>query len=59
MNNCSDYFKSFEGEYWRTGVDVRDFIQHNYTPYTGDGSFLEGPPERTLAVWNKLTVWHL
>ncbi len=55
MNNCSDYFKSFEGEYWRTGVDVRDFIQHNYTPYTGDGSFLEGPTERTLAVWNKLT----
>ncbi|MBP5502432.1 MAG: formate C-acetyltransferase, partial [Bacteroidales bacterium] len=34
---------------------VRDFIQHNYTPYTGDESFLEGPSEKTLKVWNKLT----
>jgi formate C-acetyltransferase len=33
---------------------VRDFINRNYTPYTGDASFLSGPTERTSAVWGKL-----
>ena len=54
MNINSDYFKDFQGEYWRTEIDVRDFIQHNYTPYTGNDAFLQPPTERTLAVWNKL-----
>ena len=54
MNINSDYFKDFQGEYWRTEIDVRDFIQHNYTPYTGNDGFLQPPTERTLAVWNKL-----
>lgn len=54
MNINSDYFKDFQGEYWRTEIDVRDFIQHNYTPYTGNDAFLQAPTERTLAVWNKL-----
>ena len=39
MDNVSDYLSSFKGETWRTEVDVRDFIQNNYTPYTGDDSF--------------------
>ena len=45
----------FAGFIWKREINVRDFIQHNYTPYTGDESFLEGPSEKTLKVWNKLT----
>ncbi len=35
-------------------VDVRDFIQRNYTPYEGDGSFLAGPTEATRKLWQKI-----
>lgn len=45
----------FDGFIWKREINVRDFIQHNYTPYTGDESFLEGPSDKTLKVWNKLT----
>lgn len=41
---------------WTTHVDVRDFIQHNYTPYEGDDHFLVGPTARTLSLWNTLSV---
>ena len=37
----------FEGRRWKEGVNVRDFIQNNYTPYEGDESFLEGATEAT------------
>ncbi|MDM8164119.1 pyruvate formate lyase family protein, partial [Collinsella intestinalis] len=36
---------------WTDEVDVRDFIQRNYTPYEGDESFLAGPTERTRELW--------
>jgi formate C-acetyltransferase len=39
---------------WQDRINLRDFIQHNYTPYEGDGSFLAGPTERTKALWQKL-----
>lgn len=39
---------------WQTGIDVRDFIQRNYTLYNGDASFLAGPTERTEALWDIL-----
>jgi formate C-acetyltransferase len=39
---------------WTKEIDVRDFIQENYTPYYGDESFLAGPTERTKAIWAKL-----
>jgi formate C-acetyltransferase len=39
---------------WQDRINLRDFIQHNYTPYEGDGSFLAGPTERTKAMWQKL-----
>jgi formate C-acetyltransferase len=45
----------FEPGPWQDSIDVRDFIQRNYTPYEGDASFLAGPTERTLGVWQKLT----
>lgn len=43
----------FEGGSWTTEINVRSFIQHNYTPYLGDESFLTGPTERTLKLWEK------
>ncbi len=45
----------FKGGLWRDAIDVRDFIQQNYTPYLGDGSFLAGPTERTTEVWRQIT----
>ena len=45
----------FDGFIWKREINVRDFIQHNYTPYDGDESFLAGPTERTLRIWEKLS----
>lgn len=44
----------FEGVVWKERVAVRDFIQHNYKPYEGDESFLEGPTEATDKLWGRL-----
>ena len=38
----------------RAEVNVREFIQRNYTPYEGDGAFLQGPTERTRGMWKTL-----
>ncbi|ONI38988.1 formate C-acetyltransferase [Candidatus Epulonipiscium fishelsonii] len=43
-----------DGE-WIKEVNVRDFIQRNYTPFTGDDSFLAGPTERTTKLWAKVS----
>lgn len=40
---------------WTTTVDVRDFIQKNYTPYDGDKDFLEGPTHSTTALWKEVS----
>ena len=45
-------WEGFEGGNWLNEVDVRDFIQKNYTPYEGDESFLVGPTERTTKLWD-------
>ncbi len=42
-----------DGE-WQSGIDVRDFIDKNYTPYTGDGSFLKGATKRTKRALGEL-----
>ena len=42
---------NFAGGKWESDIDVRDFIQRNYTPYDGDQSFLEGPTEATNKLW--------
>ncbi|MCX7338121.1 MAG: formate C-acetyltransferase [Alphaproteobacteria bacterium] len=47
-------WRNFKGEDWKQKVDMRDFIQKNYTPYDGDESFLVGPTARTKGVWEKL-----
>ena len=44
----------FKGSKWTDDVNVRQFIQDNYTPYDGDESFLEGPTEATDRLWGKL-----
>jgi formate C-acetyltransferase len=44
---------------WTAAIDVRDFIQRNYTPYTGDAAFLAGPTDKTLRVWDTLEKEYL
>ncbi|MFE0459027.1 formate C-acetyltransferase [Kitasatospora sp. NPDC058965] len=55
QHGTSTAWHGFQGGRWRETIDVRDFVQHNYTPYQGDASFLAGPTERTLAVWKQIT----
>ena len=52
----ADAWRGFAGRGWRDRIDVRDFIQANYTPYEGGPEFLTGPTERTLAVWHKVSA---
>lgn len=47
-------WEGFEGRQWKEEINVRDFIQKNYTPYTGDESFLAGPTEATNKLWGAL-----
>lgn len=47
-------WRGFEPGAWSERIDVRDFIQRNYTPYTGDSSFLAGPTARTTGIWARL-----
>ena len=44
----------FVGGNWEHEIDVRDFIQKNYTPYDGDESFLAGPTENTSKLWDEV-----
>ncbi len=48
--------ESFNKGKWNETVDVRDFIQLNYTPYTGDESFLEDLTPKTKALWDKAEI---
>ena len=47
-------WNGFQGTKWQDDINVRDFIQHNYTPYEGDESFLEGPTEATDYLWDQV-----
>ena len=49
-----EQWKNFKKGDWQTEINVRDFIQHNYTPYEGDDSFLAGPTEKTKKLWNEV-----
>ena len=46
-----EQWNGFKGKVWQEEVNVRDFIQENYTLYEGDDSFLAGPTEATKALW--------
>lgn len=47
-------WNGFKGTAWKDTIDVRDFIQNNYTPYTGDEKFLAGATQRTSELMEKL-----
>ena len=49
-----EQWKNFKSGDWQSEINVRDFIQHNYTPYEGDDSFLAGPTEKTKKLWNEV-----
>ncbi|MGL1935105.1 MAG: formate C-acetyltransferase [Fibrobacterales bacterium] len=46
----------FKSGVWNDTIDVRDFIQQNYTPYDGDDSFLVSPTESTKKLWDQVSV---
>ena len=50
----ADPWAGFSDGQWRQAIDVRGFIQENYTPYEGDDAFLSPATERTRAIWAKL-----
>ena len=49
-----DAWNGFQNGKWQKEINVRDFIQSNYTPYEGDSSFLAGPTEKTKKLWNQV-----
>ncbi|MEU0579134.1 formate C-acetyltransferase [Streptomyces griseoincarnatus] len=52
----TDAWRQFAGSEWRERIDVRDFIQANYTPYEGDAAFLTGATDRTRTVWEEVSA---
>jgi formate C-acetyltransferase len=54
--NLLPAWRGFDSGLWEKQIDVRDFIQRNYTPYEGGREFLAPPTERTLALWQELGV---
>ena len=49
-----DAWRGFKSGKWNHEINVPEFIELNYTEYTGDGSFLAGPTEATKKLWEKL-----
>ena len=47
-------WRGFKGSKWTDEVNIRDFVQNNYTAYDGDESFLAGPTDATNTLWGKL-----
>ncbi|MDD6269418.1 MAG: pyruvate formate lyase family protein, partial [Oscillospiraceae bacterium] len=47
-------WEGFNGGAWTSEINVRDFIQKNYTPYEGDESFLADPTEATKTLWSQV-----
>lgn len=50
----AEAWQGFKGTDWQAEINVRDFIQHNYTPYEGDESFLAEATPATTALWQKV-----
>ena len=50
----NEAWRSFKGTHWTEDVNVRNFIQKNYTPYDGDEAFLAGPTEATDKLWARV-----
>ena len=54
MSEITSAWRGFESGTWVREINVRSFIKHNYTPYDGDESFLEGATDDTLALWDQV-----
>ncbi|WP_024614409.1 formate C-acetyltransferase [Clostridium sp. Ade.TY] len=48
-------WEGFKDGSWKEQIDVRNFIQNNYTPYEGDASFLAGATENTKKLWDEVS----
>lgn len=53
-NSTDNAWRTFVQGKWNKEIDVRDFIQKNYTPYQGDAAFLSGPTSKTQKLWQAL-----
>jgi formate C-acetyltransferase len=53
--DTKEAWRGFKPGLWQRDINVRWFLQQNYTPYDGDGSFLAPATERTKGIWKKLT----
>src|SRR5437762_5095224 len=54
QGSATSPWHGFRTGFWRKEINVRDFIQQNYEPYDGDGSFLAPATERTKKIWKRL-----
>lgn len=54
QDDTPEYYRSFKTGNWIKEIDVRNFIQLNYTPYEGDSSFLSGPTDNTKLLWQQV-----
>ena len=54
MKYLHEFWDGFEPGTWVNEINVRSFIKHNYTPYDGDASFLQGPTKRTTDLWEQV-----
>ena len=54
MENMYEAWEGFEKGTWTYEINVRSFIRHNFTPYDGDESFLVGPTQDTLDLWDQV-----
>ncbi len=52
--NFENEWSGFKAGKWNKEINLRDFIQKNYTPYDGDDSFLAGPTEATTTLWDQV-----
>ena len=51
----TEAWRTFTGTHWKRDINVRDFVQNNYTPYAGGSDFLAGPTEATEKLWGRLS----
>ena len=51
----TEAWRTFTGTHWKRDINVRDFIQNNYTPYSVGSDFLAGPTEATQKLWGRLS----
>src|SRR4029450_5948652 len=55
QSDANEAWREFKPGLWQRDINVRWFLQQNYTPYDGDDSFLAPVTERTKGIWKKLT----